>query len=140
MKLNLLNNQEWESLCDGCARCCLHKIEDEDNKIYFTDVACKYLDEETCGCSDYKNRQKLVPQCLKIDKSWLEDDYKFNWLPQTCAYRLVFEGKELPEWHHLISGDKNSVHYAGISIRGQNYRDCGIDEKDFEKHIINWIK
>ena len=128
---------QWESLCDGCGRCCLHKIEDEDtNKIYFTDVACRYLDEETCQCQHYGTRQALVPDCLTIHPDWGE---KFNWLPQTCAYRLLSEGKPLFDWHPLISGDKNSVHLAGISIRGRAFRDDKIASKEMYKHIITWV-
>ena len=136
--LESLNDQEWESLCDGCGRCCLHKIEDEDSKeVFFTNVACKYMDEESCSCPHYDLRQQLVPNCLSIDAKWGE---KFNWLPSTCAYRMLYEGKELEPWHPLISGDKNSVHYAGISIRGRNYRDDEVDEKDFVNYVVDWIK
>jgi uncharacterized cysteine cluster protein YcgN (CxxCxxCC family) len=140
-KINLskLSEAEWENLCDGCGRCCLHKVEDENSKVYFTNVACKYLIEETCSCSDYTNRKELVKNCLSIEKSWLKDTHKFNWLPSTCAYKLAFEGSDLPVWHPLISGDKNSVHYAGISIRGRYFSDENIDEDDFEDYIIDWV-
>jgi len=138
--LKNLNKNEWENLCDNCGRCCLHKLEGDDGKIYFTNVSCQYIIDESCTCSDYKNRKKLVSNCLSIEKDWLIDDYKFDWLPNTCAYKLSFDGKELPAWHHLVSGDKNSVHYAGISIRGRSYSDAEIKEEDFFEHIIDWVK
>ena len=97
-----MSEREWESLCDGCGRCCLHKFEDDSSgDVYFTDVACHYLDEETCSCPHYEDRQKYVPDCLSINSNWEE---KFNWLPSTCAYRLLYEGKSLHDWHPLISG------------------------------------
>ncbi len=134
--LEQLNKSEWESLCDGCGRCCLHKLETPDNVIHFTNVVCRYLDEQTCACTDYNNRQNLVSHCLSIKPNWAE---KFNWLPNTCAYRLLSENKPLPEWHPLVSGDKNTVHYAGISIRGRAYSDKNIKEKEYPKYIIDWI-
>lgn len=137
MNLQNLSKIEWENLCDGCGRCCLHKFEDEHKKVYFTDVACKYLNNETCECSDYKNRSKLVPTCLNIEANWGE---KFNWLPKTCSYRLLNKNKALPEWHHLNTGDKNSVHLAGISVRNRVYNDKEIKDQDFFKHIINWVE
>ena len=98
--LEQMTSQEWESLCDGCGRCCLHKLEDEDtDEIYFTDVACHYLDEETCACPHYEDRQTYVPDCLTIKPNWGK---KFNWLPSTCAYRLLYEGKDLFSWHPLL--------------------------------------
>ena len=91
MELKELNKKEWEDLCDNCGRCCLHKLEDENGKIHFTNVVCKHLINESCQCSDYSNRSQLVKNCLSIDKSWLVDNYKFKWLPKTCAYRTIFE-------------------------------------------------
>ncbi|MFT7465690.1 MAG: putative cysteine cluster protein YcgN (CxxCxxCC family) [Brevundimonas sp.] len=135
--LSQMSSEEWESLCDGCGRCCLHKLEDEDSgKIYFTDVACHYLDEEECSCPHYEDRQKYVPDCLSIKPDWGK---KFNWLPSTCAYRLLYEGKELPIWHPLISGDKKSVHLAGISVRGRTYRDNEVSKDLLFEHVINWV-
>lgn len=135
--LDEMTPNEWESLCDGCGRCCLHKLEDEDNnEIHFTDVACHYLDEETCSCPHYEDRQTHVPDCLTIKPDWGK---KFNWLPSTCAYRLLYEGKDLLSWHPLLSGDKNSVHLAGISVRGRTYRDNEVSEDRLFEHVITWV-
>ncbi len=102
-----MSQQQWESLCDGCGCCCLHKLEDEDHKeLYFTDVACRYLDDETCQCLHYQTRQSWVADCLSIKPDWGD---KFNWLPDTCAYRLLYEVKPLYDWHPFISGSVNSV-------------------------------
>jgi len=112
-----MTNAEWESLCDGCALCCLHKLEDEDSgEIFFTDIACKLLDTSTCRCTDYKARAAKVKSCLVLKAD--EPDV-FAWLPGTCAYRLLADGKELPEWHPLLTGDPDSVHDAGISALGK---------------------
>ena len=108
---------EWESLCDGCALCCLQKLEDEESgEIYFSDVACKLLDTGTCRCTDYAARARKVSSCLILSAKRPED---FRWLPGTCAYRLLAEGRELPEWHPLITDDANFVHQAGISAMGK---------------------
>ncbi len=108
---------EWESLCDGCGKCCLNKLEFEDTgEIAFTNVACKLLDLHSCRCSDYRNRRKFVPDCVKLSPRNIE---KIQWMPSSCAYRLLSEGKPLFDWHPLISGDPESVHKAGISMRGR---------------------
>ena len=108
---------EWESLCDGCALCCMHKIEDEDSgDIYFTDIACKLLDTTTCRCTNYKARSTLVRSCLTLAP---DKPQAFRWLPRTCAYRRLADGDELPGWHPLITGDPDSVHKAGISMQGK---------------------
>jgi len=132
-----LNQQEWESLCDGCAKCCLHKLEDEDSgEVFYTKVVCRYMDED-CRCSQYQQRHVLVPNCV-----WLKPELvaEFQWLPQTCAYRLVAEGKPLPDWHHLISGDSKSVHANGISIKGRALSEEYVHPDGFEEHIIHWVE
>ena len=108
---------EWESLCDGCARCCLVKLEDEDNgEIAYTDVGCTLLDAGTCRCRDYGNRQAKVADCVRLTPEAVRT---LTWLPPTCAYRLVAEGRDLYWWHPLVSGDPQSVHAAGMSVRGR---------------------
>ena len=110
-----MTHTEWESLCDGCGRCCLHKLEDDaDDRMYYTRVACELLDISTCRCKDYANRQKTVPDCIQLS---VEQAHFFDWLPDTCAYRLLAEGESLPEWHPLITGDPQSVIDAGVSVR-----------------------
>jgi uncharacterized cysteine cluster protein YcgN (CxxCxxCC family) len=137
-KLAELTHDEWESLCDGCGRCCLKKLEDEaTGKIAYTDVACKLLDRERCRCRRYAGRHALVPDCVALDAA---DEHAFDWLPTTCAYRKVAAGQGLEWWHPLVSGDPDSVHRAGISVRGRTLaeRDVGVDE--LATRIIRWIK
>ena len=111
-----LDAGQWEALCDGCGKCCLHKLEDEDTgRIYPTNVACRLLDLTTARCSDYKHRRRHVPDCLTLTKAKVDD---LEWLPQSCAYRLRAEGKPLPDWHYLVCGDREAVHRAGQSIAG----------------------
>lgn len=113
--LTEMSREEWESLCDGCALCCLHKLEDEGTgDVYFTDIACKQLDLDSCRCTDYAARAKIVSMCLVLTADQPET---FRWLPGTCAYRLLADGESLPEWHPLLTSDPESVHAAGISAR-----------------------
>ncbi|MGB5078460.1 MAG: YcgN family cysteine cluster protein [Sphingorhabdus sp.] len=130
--LESLDRAEWEALCDGCGKCCLHKVEDEDTgRIYPTNVACKLLDTNTARCSDYKHRRAFVPDCLRLTRSTIED---FVWLPSTCAYVLRAAGKPLPEWHYLVSGSRETVHEAGISVKGRAISE--IHAGPLENHII----
>jgi len=135
--LEEMSNVEWESLCDGCARCCLEKLEDEDTgKIYFTHVSCKLLDAGLCACKDYTNRSDLVPDCVRLTP---ENVRALNWLPPSCGYKLVAEGRDLYWWHPLISGDPNTVHEAGVSVRGRVQGTEGeIADADLEDHIVQW--
>jgi len=133
--LNAMSDDEWESLCDGCGRCCVWKFEDADSgEILYTDIRCKLFDDSRCRCNDYRNRDTLVPDCMHIRGM---DAKHYAWLPKTCAYRLLHEGKPLFDWHPLLSGDPASVHQAGISL--QHNTVCGDDfrEMDIVRHIID---
>lgn len=124
---------EWESLCDGCGRCCLVKLEDEDTaRIHFTDLACTLLDLGTCRCGDYENRTERVSDCVKLAP---DNVGALNWLPSTCAYRLVAAGRPLPWWHPLVSGDPETVITAGISVKGKAISETGFGQADWESHI-----
>ncbi|MEM7071406.1 MAG: YcgN family cysteine cluster protein [Pseudomonadota bacterium] len=130
-----MSDREWESLCDGCGRCCLNKVEYvETGDIGVSDVACKLLDLESCKCSQYKNRKKHVPDCIKLEWSHIG---RLHWLPETCAYRLLYEGKALKEWHPLISGRASSVHEAGISVKGKAVSEA--PHIKIERRIKKWI-
>ncbi|MAZ03869.1 MAG: hypothetical protein CMN56_12090 [Sneathiella sp.] len=129
-----MTSEQWESLCDGCAKCCLLKLEDEDTlELAYTDVACRLLDLGTCACTRYPERSRLVPDCVTITPDIIP---KLHWMPKTCGYRLLSEGKPLPWWHPLVSGDPETVHQAGISVRGRviSERRAG----DLEDHIVDW--
>ncbi|WP_457675892.1 YcgN family cysteine cluster protein [Thiolapillus sp.] len=134
--LREMTRDEWESLCDRCAKCCLHRLEDEDTReIYFTNVHCRLLDTATSSCSDYENRSTRVNDCVTITIDTLDDPY---WLPSTCAYRLLAEGKPLPDWHPLVSGDPESVFRSGNGINGRTI--CEDDADRLDCHLIDWIK
>lgn len=131
--LAAMTRAEWESLCDGCGKCCLHKLEDEDTGEFVpTNVACRLLDRESGQCSNYRHRQAFVPECVRLTPARLQ---QIEWLPSTCAYLLVFEGKDLPDWHPLVSGDPESVHLAGQSVRGWTVSED--DAGDLEYHLVD---
>jgi len=125
---------EWESLCDGCAKCCLEKLEDaETGEVSYTEVGCALLDGETCRCKDYDNRASFVPDCVRLSAGNLAD---LKWLPSTCAYLLISMGGDLPDWHPLVSGDPESVHAAGQSVRGRAVPEA--DAGNLEDHVVTW--
>ncbi len=133
--LSAMTQTEWESLCDGCAKCCLQKLEDEETReIFYTNIACDLLDPENCRCTRYQDRSSLVPTCVTLTPAHLKDPY---WLPPTCAYRLLAEGKDLPDWHPLVSGNPHSAILAGQSIHGRSIPEAKAD--DWEHHLIDWI-
>jgi hypothetical protein len=136
-KLWQMSQAEWESLCDGCGLCCLNKLEDWDTgELYWTNIACHMLDGHSCRCKDYKNRLDHVPDCIQLDVRQVNE---LEWLPATCGYRLVNEGKDLNWWHPLVSGDPETVHAAGISARDRTIPDTGIEVEDFEDYIVDWV-
>jgi len=137
-KLTELTPEEWESLCDGCGRCCLKKLQDEGSgRVVYTDVACKLLDRNRCRCRRYTRRHELVPDCVALNAS---DDSTFDWLPTTCAYRKLAAGKPLEWWHPLVSGDRDTVHRAGISVRGRTLAERDVAADDLDTRIVRWIK
>ena len=132
--LSEMSIEEWESLCDGCGKCCLHKLEDEQTgELFYTDVACRLLDLNSCRCKDYVHRHQRVADCIRLSARSADD---FQWLPSTCAYRLVSEQRDLPDWHPLVSGNPTTVHEAGISVRHRAVHESDAD--DLESHIVKW--
>ena len=132
--MDRLSREEWEALCDGCGKCCLNKLEDEDGNVDLTRVACKLLDGESCLCSNYARRHDYVPECIVLTPKTIKAN--LYWLPRTCAYRLVYEGRPLYDWHPLVSGDPESVHRAGVSMQGMTVSETSVDEDDWDDYII----
>jgi uncharacterized protein len=127
-----LDRAQWEALCDGCGKCCLNKVEDEDTgRIYPTNVACKLLDLQTCRCADYRNRKALVPECLRLTPRKIDD---YVWLPASCAYVLRARGEPLPDWHYLVSGSRETIHDAGMSVKGRAISE--LYAGPLENHIV----
>jgi uncharacterized cysteine cluster protein YcgN (CxxCxxCC family) len=131
--LPALDRGEWEALCDGCGRCCLHKLEDDDTgELHATNVACRLLDRRNGRCTDYSNRKALVSDCVKLSRRNLGN---LDWLPETCAYRLRDAGQPLPGWHYLISGSRETVHQVGQSTRGWTVSE--VDAGELEHHLVD---
>ena len=136
--LSQMTEREWESLCDGCGKCCLVKLEDADDssRTFFTDVGCELLDGQTCRCKDYKHRTAKVSDCVRLTPRNIN---RIVWLPPTCAYRLLADGGDLYWWHPLVSGDPDSVHAAGISVRGKvKGTEAEIADEELEDRIVSW--
>jgi len=132
--LSELTQAQWEALCDGCGKCCMAKLQDEDtDKVYYTNVACKLFDEDKCQCLDYANRITKVSECIALS---IDHTHEFEWLPTSCAYRLRFEEKPLPAWHPLLTGQPSSTHDAGCSVKNRtiNFKDAG----PLEYHLVEW--
>lgn len=138
LSLAELSAQQWEALCDGCAKCCLHKLQDEDTReVFYTRVRCRYLQEESCQCSDYPRRSVMVPECIRLEQHTVAD---LDWLPSTCAYRLRANGEPLPDWHYLVSGSRETVHELGVSIRGRAISDEYVHPDGYDEHIVTWVE
>lgn len=135
-RLDEMTPQEWESLCDGCGLCCLVRFEDEETlEVIPTRVHCKLYDPATCKCSDYANRKAHVPDCIKLTPGAIED---LEWMPRSCAYRRLHEGRGLADWHPLITGDPESVHRAGISVRGETISEAELDDPEDALDYAAW--
>jgi len=131
--LEAMTREQWESVCDGCGKCCVHKLEDADTgEIHLTNVACKLLDRTSARCSNYRHRRAYVPDCVRLTPKLLRG---IRWLPESCAYKLLEAGKPLPEWHHLVSGDPEAVHRAGMSVRGWTVSEQ--EAGDLEYHLVD---
>jgi len=134
--LTEMSRTEWESLCDGCGKCCLHKLEDEDTgEIFYTRVVCQYFDEDACRCTVYRNRSKKVPDCVVLTPDNLDD---LHWMPGTCAYRLLHEGRPLPVWHPLLSGNRDAIIATDNTITGKVISEEFVHEDGLEEHIVDW--
>ena len=136
--LQELTPQEWEQLCDGCARCCLVKLENvETEELFFTNVHCRLLDRQACRCTQYPDRSSLVPDCIPLTQNNVD---QLSWMPSTCAYRLRAQGKALPDWHPLVSGSRHTVHAAGISIRSYAVSESEVQPTELTQHVLDWLK
>lgn len=136
--LEEMSQEEWESLCDRCGKCCLNKIHYEGNRhVHYTKVACRLFNPKTCGCLNYPKRKKFVSQCIKLTPELVK---KQDYLPSTCAYRLVLNGKPLKSWHHLISGSFEDVLKQPDSLPGKIESELVVDEEDLDRHLISWVK
>lgn len=134
LPLDSLNREEWEALCDGCGKCCLHKLEDEDTgAISETNVACKLLDTQTARCTDYRHRKAFVPDCLRLTLKLVK---KVPWLPKTCAYRRLADGDALPDWHYLLTGSRDAMEEAGACVAGRVISE--VDAGPLEHHLVTW--
>ena len=132
-----MTREQWESLCDHCGKCCLIKLEDEDDgQVYYTDVVCDLFQDEDCHCSDYWNRETLVPTCVRLTQDNLDT---INWMPPSCAYRSIQDEQGLPEWHHLVSGNKATIHQQGQSVKGRTIFEKEIKHADdYQEHVVEW--
>ncbi|PWE30308.1 YcgN family cysteine cluster protein [Pararhodobacter marinus] len=136
VSLSDMTPAEWEALCDGCGKCCLNKLEDADTgEVFFTNIACRLFDDSTCRCANYEIRKTIVPECVVLTPDTLDE--VTYWMPRSCAYRRLNEGRGLAEWHPLISGDPQSVHRAGISVKDRTVPEFDVPEDDWEDHIID---
>ena len=135
--LTEMSEAEWEALCDGCGKCCLHKLQDEETgRVHLTVIACRLLDLSACRCSAYTERSTLVPECVRVRP----ENVLTLALPSTCGYRRLAEGRDLPSWHPLVSGDRNSVHVAGKSAHAWAVSESEVDEEDFEDFVVAWTE
>lgn len=133
--LERMTRREWEALCDGCGKCCLNKLEDDDTgEVALTRVACRLFDDSICRCARYDIRHQFVPDCVSLDPQTLGRN--LYWMPETCAYKLLYQGLPLHDWHPLISGDPQTVHDAGVSVRHFTVPEFEVNEDDWEDHII----
>lgn len=136
-QLEELSPDEWESLCDGCSKCCLFKLREDDQPgVRFTNVVCRYMDMNTCACSDYQHRHVNVPDCVYLTPKMAREA---DWLPNTCAYHLLGTGKDLPWWHPLVSGNPRSTLKAGVSVLGKAVSESEIDPEDLEDMVVDWF-
>lgn len=135
-RLGELSNAEWESLCDGCGKCCVVRLRDDDtDRVFDTRIACKLLDQYACRCTRYEQRATLVPMCVALSPRNIGS---LDWMPRTCAYRLIWQGRDLPAWHHLVSGSRETIHETGMSVRGQTVSENNVKPDDLEDYLVEW--